>query len=151
MITYIKDISVCILVSVILIFISDTLHSTFFDLVLSSLLEVIFAVFAINIASTALIAELLNKVSEKTGKPLDKSKAVLMSELKIQALMIFASIILLITYNSNIPSDSIIYSWSEKVKYVSKIGLLTILLYFVWLTHDLGKSLFEILKAKFPN
>ncbi|HMJ68171.1 MAG TPA: hypothetical protein VK508_04725 [Cyclobacteriaceae bacterium] len=149
MITYLKDTAFCIVCSMILIFIGELLGSSFFDLVLQSLLEVIFAVFAINIASAALIAQLLNSVADKTGQPLTKSREVLMTELKLQACMLLISILLLILYSSKPPPGSAIISQHERILYWSKVGLLSIYLYFIWLTYDLGKSLFEVLKSRF--
>ncbi len=150
MITYLKDIALCIIASMILLFVGELLGSSFFELMLGSLLEVIFAVFAINIASAALIAQLLNTISEKTGKPLNKSKDILMEELRLQAIMLVVSVVLLITYKSELQIDSPIYSQKERIQYWSKVGLLSIYLYFIWLTYDLGKSLFEVLKSRLP-
>lgn len=146
MMEYAKDIALCIVASIALVFFAGLLNSNFFEVVISSLLEVVFAVFAINIASAGIIAQLIRKVTEKTGHPMEASRTVVLEELKLQAIMLIASIILLVTYHSKIESSSILFDIADNIKYCSEIGLLAIYLYFIWLTYDLGKTLFEILK-----
>lgn len=147
MIDYIKNISVCIIASMATYFLSEQLGSTFFKELIGSLLEVVCGIFAINIASTALIAELINKVSEKTGHSLDKSKQALIAELRIQLVLILAVVFFMVFYYADIPKTSLLYQFKDIISYLSKISMLSIFIYFVWITYDLGKSLFVVLEA----
>ncbi|HRH63536.1 MAG TPA: hypothetical protein PLI68_09445 [Bacteroidia bacterium] len=147
---YLKDACLCIVISLIVFSISRALGSTFFENLIGSLLEVICGVFAINIASTALIAELINKVSEKTGYKFEKSKNTLIRELKIQAGLIFALVFLLVFYYTDY--NKAVYwlvNYKSEILKVTETGLLSIFIYFIWLTLELGRALFAILEANY--
>jgi hypothetical protein len=109
------------------------------------------AIFAINIASAALIGQLIQNITEKTGHTMEKSRNVVISELKIQAVMLVLCIVFIVLYKTAIPQTSSFYEWSLRLKYCSQISLLSIYFYFIWLTYDLGRSLFQVLKVKIPK
>ena len=147
---YFKDACVCIVVSVVFLMFGTAFESSFFKELMESLLEVVCGIFAINIASTALIADLIQKISAKTGHQFENSKESLITELKIQAILILCIVLFMVLYYANFEKIHcpIIYDIREKIKYVSEVGILSIFFYFIWLTYDLGTALFEILKYK---
>lgn len=147
---YVKDMCVCIVASMLILLFAKIMHSNFFDKLMESFMEVVCGIFAINIASTALIADLINKITAKTGHQFSNTKETLITELKIQAGMILMAVILSVLYYAKFSEihSPVIYDYSTKIKFASEIGILSIFLYFLWLTFDLGKALFEILKFK---
>jgi|GEM_PF-4417177 hypothetical protein len=146
--TYFKDACVCIVVSVLMLLLAGALESKFFDELVQSSLEVMCGIFAINIASTALIAELIHKISEKTGASFSKSRSTLRRELKIQAMMIVCTVLLMVVYYIDYASPHVsinLIKYKTQITFVSEVGILSVFLYFVWITYDLAKALFAVL------
>lgn len=141
----VKNISFYLLVSILICFLSELLNSSFLSEFLKAntiMLEI--ALLAMNIATLGMISSKLYEVLEKNrGGNIDKTRKELNLALIEQITLIVVCFMSLIIFDNNKAINVI--GLSNYREFILNVILLASLIYYLFITWDIGKSVFIII------
>ena len=130
-------------ISVLLAFIVMKLESTFADKFAENILALLTTLFAINIASSTLIAGKLREIQEKTGYQFKKTKKSLKSSFFEQIIFIGLAFLFGLLRESNYLKTILD---CEYLKLICNSILFYTFISYLDIIRDIGKSLFDLLE-----
>jgi len=134
--------------SLLLAYTALKLESSFADKFTENILALLTTLFAINIASSTLIAGKLREVQDKTGHEFTKTKKNLKLSFYEQIILIGIAFIFSLVRESIYLQDLV---GCENCKFICNAILFFTFIYYLEIIRDLGKSLFDLLDFKNEN
>ena len=129
-------------ISVLLAFFSMKLESNFADQFAENILSLLTTLFAINIASSTLIAGKLREIQNKTGCDFPKTKKNLKNSFYEQIMFIGVVFVFGLLRESKYIHHTIDI---DKIKLICNSVLFLCFIYYIDIIRDIGKSLFDLL------
>lgn len=131
-----------IVLSFILAYLSMKLESSFTDKFADNILALLTTLFAINIASSTLIAGKLREIQNQTGHPFTKTKSNLKRSFYEQIIFIIIAFIFGLVRESNYLQ---VLLKVDNLKLICNTILFLSFIYYIDIIRDLGKALFDLL------
>lgn len=128
--------------SIFFAFIAFKLQSSFADKFSENILALLTTLFAINIASSTLIAGKLREIQERTGHAFTRTKKSLKSSFYEQIILIGLAFIFGLLRESKVLQTSLNI---ETLKVICNSVLFFTFIYYLDIIRDIGKSLFDLL------
>lgn len=131
-----------VFVSISFAFLAFKLESSFADKFAENILALLTTLFAINIASSTLIAGKLREIQDKTGHPFTKTKKNLKRSFYEQLIFIALAFVFGLLRESKILQASLN---PDTLKIICNSVLFFNFIYYLDIIRDIGKSLFDLL------
>ena len=129
-------------ISIFFAFLAFKLQSSFADKFAENILALLTTLFAINIASSTLIAGKLREIQEQTGHPFTRTKQNLKRSFYEQIVFIGLAFIFGILRESKILQTTLN---PDTLKVICNSVLFFTFIYYLDIIRDIGKSLFDLL------
>lgn len=128
--------------SIFFAYLAFKLHSSFADKFAENILALLTTLFAINIASSTLIAGKLREIQEQTGHPFTKTKKNLKRSFYEQIIFIAFSFVFGLLRESKTLQESLN---PDTLRIICNSVLFFTFIYYLDIIRDIGKSLFDLL------
>lgn len=129
----------------LLSYLSEKMQSTFTDAFAQNILALLTTLFAINIASSTLIAGKLSDIQDRTAQTFEKTKFNLRRSFYEQLVIIIIAFIATLLRESKVLQKS---CSADSIHLYADAVLFGCFIYYVDIIRDLGRALFELLNFK---
>jgi hypothetical protein len=135
-----------LLLSFLIAYISIKIQSNFIDTISTNIIGLLTTLFAINIASSTLVAGKLSEISNKTGRDFPNTKSNLRISFNEQIILIVLTFVVGIVRESCLLKT---YMDVYTLKLICDSLLIFAFIYYLDILKDIGKALYNLLDANY--